>query len=86
MIIALDYDYTYDRDPLIWDQVITAAERHGHTVIVVTMRHEHERPEIPLWPNMPIFCTGREPKVRHMRNMGIKVDIWIDDDPTGLVG
>ena len=64
VIIALDYDDTYDCDPLFWDQLIAAAARCGHTVIVVTMRHEHERPVIPAWPDMPIFCTGREPKVR----------------------
>ncbi len=86
MIIALDYDDTYDRDPLFWDQVIAVAARRGHTVIVVTMRHEHERPVIPAWPDMPIFCTGREPKVCHMRGSGIEVDIWIDDDPAALVG
>lgn len=49
-------------------------------------RHEHERPEIPLWPNIPTFCTGREPKVRHMRRMRIEVDVWIEDDPRALLG
>lgn len=29
MIIALDYDDTYDRDPLFWDQVIATAARCG---------------------------------------------------------
>ena len=86
MIIALDHDDTYDRDPPFWDQVIAAAARCGHTVIVVTMRHEHARPVIPAWPDMPIFCTGREPKVRHRRGSGIEVDIWIDDAPAALLG
>ena len=85
MIIALDYDDTYDRAPPFWDQMIAAAARRGHTVIVVTRRHEHERPVIPAWPDIPIFCTGREPKVRHMRGSGIEVGIWIDDDPAGLL-
>ena len=51
MVIALDHDYTYGCDPLFWAKVIMGAERHGH-----------ERPELPLWPSMPTFCTGREKK------------------------
>ena len=62
MIIALDYDDTYDRDPPFWDQVIAAAARCGHTVIVVTMRHEHERPVIPAWRTYQFSAPAESPR------------------------
>lgn len=42
MLIALDYDGTYTADPVFWETFIVSARVHGHTVVCITMRHEHE--------------------------------------------
>ena len=48
MIIALDYDDTYDRDPALWNHLIGLATSRGHSVVIVTMRYEHESLALPL--------------------------------------
>ena len=84
MIIGLDYDGTYDRDPALWNHLIGLATSRGHSVVVVTQRYEHE-PIHLVDLDVPIFYTGRETKVAHMADLGIEVDVWIDDDPLVLV-
>lgn len=83
MIVALDYDETYTRDPMTWRRVVRTLKDAGHTVHVVTMRHEHEVSSIcPLLRSMvSIIPTGRQAKRPHCEKMGIMIDIWIDDSP-----
>ena len=84
MIIALDYDDTYDRDPYLWNHLIGLAAARGHSVVIVTQRYEHE-PIHLVDLDVPIFYTGRQAKVGYMAALGIEVDVWIDDDPLALV-
>ncbi len=42
MIICIDYDDTYTRDPSLWDSFISNVKHRNHTVICVTMRSESE--------------------------------------------
>ena len=87
MIIALDYDDTYDRDPGLWNHLIELATARGHGVIIVTMRYEHEPIEMALaGVDVPIFYTGRQAKAPYMASLGIDVHVWIDDDPHALIG
>lgn len=81
MIIALDYDKTYTADPALWELFIKNAINNGHQVICITMRYPEEA--IILWP-MPIHYTSRKAKKRWADANGIKVDIWIDDNPGWL--
>ena len=48
MLIALDFDETYTRDPEFWDIVIANATQRGHAVICATMRKDvpHEADEV----------------------------------------
>lgn len=45
MIISLDYDNTYTRDPKFWLEFVKRSIDCGHTVICVTMRYEREKIE-----------------------------------------
>ena len=85
VIIGLDFDGTYDRDPYLWNQLIELAVARGHSVVIVTMRHEHE-PVALVGIDVPVYYTGRQAKVPHLAGLGIDVHVWIDDDPHALIG
>ena len=81
MLIAVDYDETYDMDPPFWEAFAKLATQFGHQVICVTCRHvppgtysRHEK-----IPSFQTYCTGNQQKRPYMHALGITVDIWIDD-------
>ena len=77
MLIALDYDGTYTKDPALWNQFIIDAVAAGHRIVTVTMRGPRAALTVP----MEVFYTGGTPKADYVKAQGLKVDIWIDDDP-----
>lgn len=84
MLIALDYDGTYTKDPELWDLFLQAATALGHQVIIATMRFESEGGEItPLLDKgvSSIVFTDRKAKLPALDARGIRPDIWIDDMP-----
>ena len=83
---ALDYDGTFTEDPDFWLDFIDNARKRGHSVHMVTLRSkEHdfdmihkyleEDYQVPI-----IWCDGRS-KREVTEELGIKIDIWIDDMP-----
>jgi hypothetical protein len=88
MIIAIDYDDTYTRDPALWSTFINLAQYQKHTVYSVTCRHDtfenREEVQMPLPRTRHIF-TGHSPKRWHMEQLGIRVDVWIDDMPETIL-
>ncbi len=87
MLIALDYDETYTMDPALWDMFITNAQERGHTVMIATMRFEHEIEDIrsTMPDSLDIMCTGRQAKQKYLSDHDIYPDIWIDDSPYWLL-
>lgn len=83
MIISLDYDDTYTRDPIAWNDFIKLMQNRGHTVLCVTMRYAAEGREVKeaLDNTVEIFFTGRQAKQKFMLDRGINVSVWIDDSP-----
>ncbi len=88
MLIAIDFDETLTRDAELWRAFIDLSERLGHRVVCVTARRDTEdnNDTIDGWMRLhcvdvPVYFTGLASKVDHMAKLGIKVDIWIDDDP-----
>jgi len=84
MIIAIDYDKTYTVDPEFWDIVILEAKKCGHSIICVSMRHDHEGEEVI--KNLKnkvdnIIFTGRKAKIEFLKNEGINPSVWVDDCP-----
>jgi len=80
--IAVDWDGTFN---LISDLLLSfmeAARYAGHTVIICTMRYESEKAEMSNVEELfKIYFTGRKAKKPFLDELGIKVDIWIDDNP-----
>lgn len=88
MVIALDYDDTYTKDPRFWDMVISAAKHREHTIYCVTMRSAAEVGDVDrdLGDKVDgIFCTNREAKEKYMFKQGYYIDVWIDDMPFFVV-
>ena len=84
MVISLDFDDTFTRDPALWAVFVAAARAKGHTVYCVTMRYEHEGKDVvkALADKVDgIFFTGRKAKAKFMFEQGINVNVWIDDMP-----
>jgi len=81
MLIALDYDGTYTRDPALWDGFVRSATASGHRVVCFTMRHLSEAIEMPC----DVVYTARKAKAKFAAQCGHHVDIWIDNDPLFLI-
>ena len=80
--IALDYDGTYTEDPQAFRDVVNVFHKSGHKVYVVTMRKPEEKIDSLLEVIVDdVIYTSRKAKMDFCRNMGVKIDIWIDDMP-----
>ena len=80
MIIAIDYDRTYSKDPEAWAAVGHLLASAGHEVITLTKR----RPDEPINCPWPVHYTSREAKGRYAATRGIMIDVWVDDDPLSI--
>lgn len=88
MIIGLDYDDTITRDYFSWAEFIRFFISKGHCVYIVTWRFPDETDQ-----NLEalrkivtgIHFTGRKAKEKYMYSQGIKVDVWIDDNPSAIL-
>jgi hypothetical protein len=91
-VIAIDFDDTFTADPHFWATVIRLAQDLGHRVLCVTARRHTEENEALIADafhdvdvvNVPTYFTSLAPKDWFMQVRGIKVDIWIDDNPKSI--
>lgn len=88
MNIGLDYDDTITRDPAMWMSIISIMQQSGHKVYIVTWRTEKECKEIPAiileWVD-GTYPTSRKAKEKYMYSQGIRIDVWIDDNPSAIL-
>jgi hypothetical protein len=89
VLIAIDFDDTLTADAELWLDFVRKANTRGHYVVCVTARRDtaENREWIHSWMkdnrivNLYTHYTGLGSKVDYMERIGVKVDIWIDDDP-----
>jgi hypothetical protein len=86
MNISLDYDDTYTRDPKAWLMFIKLFRARGHKVYCVTMRHNIGTQALEVIDALDtevdgIYFTGHKAKENFMFDQGIRIDVWIDDQP-----
>ena len=87
MNFGLDYDGTITGAPNTFDKVINVLRADGHKVYITTMRYPSECKEIEvLFGNCVdgIIPTSRMSKEKVVERIGIKIDIWIDDNPKAV--
>lgn len=83
MIIGLDYDGTITLHRSFWVAVYYLARACGVEIVVVTMRYDTEEEGVYDFPAM-IYYTERKAKKPFMEALGIKIDVWIDDNPNWI--
>lgn len=92
LTIAIDFDDTLTADPKLWLRFIQRALESGHRVILVTQRRSTDE-NIAIIDEylaehgfeLSVYFTDLRSKLSVMEERGIRVDIWIDDDPSALV-
>lgn len=88
MIIALDYDDTYTRDPLAWARVVDVLQAEGHEVLCVTWRSDTDaNRHLVVIPGLrwnQHYFTNHTAKREFMERKGVCVDVWIDDTPEAV--
>ena len=92
LTIAVDYDMTFTAEPFLVSEFSSLIKKCGPRAIMVTARQESEESideinaALDHWNcQLPVIFTNRGSKLRHMENLDVKVDIWLDDDPKVLV-
>lgn len=92
LTFGLDFDDTFTACPELWAMFVVAAEAADHRVFIVTARRDTEENGIVVRHALkshglvlPIVFTSLASKLRAVEERGIKVDIWLDDNPHALV-
>ena len=90
MNIALDFDNTYTKDPILWNIFIQDAIVRGHFVYCVTKRSFENSMDVytsigPRIGESRCHFTSMQSKKKYMDDRGIKIDVWIDDMPDKIV-
>ena len=87
MILSIDYDDTYTRDPLFWNWVCEEAINRGHDVWCVSARHQLHMDEVEYTIGRVIGserCVGTNGVAKRdylFKEKGIYADVWVDDMP-----
>lgn len=90
--IAFDIDGTWSIDPKMFHKIASYLRIFGHIPIIVTARTHGDIDDFyrlrlgGCHSDLPIFFTKGKPKKAYMESQGIKVDVWIDDDPASICG
>ena len=88
MILSIDYDDTYTRDPLFWNWVCEEAMKRGHDVWCVSARHndypmDEARQTIGriIGADKCVGANGVAKRDHLFKTHGVYADVWIDDMP-----
>jgi hypothetical protein len=87
--LSIDYDETYTRDPAAWNEFIDLMQSNGHNVYCVTLRHDKTEGK-PVREALAkrvdgLFFTNRQAKKDFMAERGIRIDVWVDDNPAFIL-
>ena len=89
MLIALDYDATYNAAPEQFDKIIALMKTFGWKVILATYRHS-DKDYHPLFDHLKslgvkCYFTDGKGKKEYLKNLGIEPNIWFDDNPRSIL-
>lgn len=90
MKIAIDYDHTYTKDPIMWDKIIKLMQEMNHEVWCISARPEDHMPKVkfhlgPLIGHDRCIGTNLKGKRRYVwEHYGLSIDVWIDDTPEAV--
>lgn len=87
-VIAVDFDETISDNEGAWLQVMLLLERQGYHVVVCTWRTPTTYPEdlkFLVDKGFKVYYTSGQAKQTYMASLGVKVSIWIDDNPWSIL-
>lgn len=87
-VVAFDFDETISDNPVAWLAVMLMLERQGYQCVVVTWRTPTMYPEdlsFLVDKGFAIHYTSGHAKQKYMERKGIKVAIWVDDNPYAIL-
>lgn len=87
-VIAFDFDDTISDNETAWLMVMKLLEKQGYHCVVVTWRRPTAWPEDLqniVDAGFKVYYTSMKAKQLYMESQGIKVDIWIDDNPWAIL-
>jgi hypothetical protein len=82
--IALDYDATASTNIKFWQDFVVLAQSNGYNVYIVTARHPNRIEEPTLYFGhlvRGVIATSHKAKKAYCREIGLEIDIFIDDSP-----
>jgi hypothetical protein len=82
--IALDYDATASTNIKFWQNFVVLAQSNGYNVYIVTARHPNRIEEPTLYFGhlvRGVIATAHNAKKAYCREIGLEIDIFIDDSP-----
>lgn len=82
MRIALDWDGTVTLDEPLWQEFVASARARGHEVVILTKRYPSEAVALE-GVDRVIYCA-RQSKMRKLNELDIRIDVFIDNDPSDL--
>jgi hypothetical protein len=90
MRIAVDYDKTFTTHKGFWLRFMVQCQDMGWDVIIVTHRHaelDWDEDFEQLWEYHQIqtYFTDGKAKKPFLKDLGVEVNIWVDDKPEGIV-
>ncbi len=89
--IAIDWDNTISADQEFFKRLIQQFQQAGFSPFICTLRapdRENLKEIIEVLEELtiPIYLTDGQPKRKFMKNLGVKVHLWIDDFYPGICG
>jgi hypothetical protein len=87
-VIAVDFDETISDNESAWLLLMLTLERHGYHVVVCTWRKPTTYPEdlqFLIDKGFKVYYTSGQAKQTYMEKQGVKVSIWIDDNPFSIL-
>lgn len=85
--VAIDYDDTYTLAPSLWNGLIGIMHSYGWKIVIVTYRHSTQFQDmIKDIPHISdTIFTGGIAKQTYCENIGLNIDVWIDDSPEAII-
>ncbi|NOI15792.1 hypothetical protein [Vibrio hepatarius] len=89
MKIAIDYDGTYNADPVVFFTLASVAIGAGHDVKFVTARSStddnNDIKKAARRLNIKIIFTSGKKKRQYCKGLKWEPDVWVDDNPNAIV-
>jgi hypothetical protein len=92
MNIAIDLDGTIDKLGVhVVRCILSACDLAGFRTFLVTSRSVEDKSLCQSWALLAninehhVICTNGEAKRWHCEKRGLKIDVWIDDDPSSII-